>query len=71
MKLSASKQINIAKIKQLRLDRGITQAFVARKMGYRYTSGYSAIESGKVRLSYRNAIILSEILMCDIREFYD
>lgn len=71
MKLPTSNEVNIAKIKQLRLNRGITQAFIARKMGYRYTSGYSAIEKGKVRLSYRNAIILSNILMCDIREFYD
>ncbi|MBM5604526.1 XRE family transcriptional regulator [Listeria seeligeri] len=62
--------INIKKIRSLRLERGITQAFIARKMGYKSTSGYSNIEKGKVRLSYKNAMILSQVLMCNITDFY-
>ncbi|WP_163653583.1 helix-turn-helix transcriptional regulator [Listeria sp. PSOL-1] len=65
------KRVNVKKIREIRLSRGITQAFIARKMGYRYTSGYSNIEKGVVRLSYRNALILSEILMCDLEDFCD
>ncbi|HHQ1159570.1 TPA: helix-turn-helix domain-containing protein, partial [Listeria innocua] len=53
------------------LERGITQAFIARKMGYKYTSGYSNIEKGSVRLSHKNAVILSEVLMCDLKCFYE
>ncbi|EAC2922511.1 XRE family transcriptional regulator [Listeria monocytogenes] len=64
-------RINTQKIRAMRLERGISQAFIARKMGYKYTSGYSNIEKGSVRLSYKNAIILSEILMCDLESFYD
>ncbi|MCO85047.1 XRE family transcriptional regulator, partial [Listeria monocytogenes] len=45
--------------------------FIARRMGYRYTSGYSNIEKGTVRLSHKNAVILSEILMCDLKFFYE
>lgn len=35
-----TKNINVAKIREIRLSKGITQAFVARKMGYKYTSVY-------------------------------
>ncbi|WP_099224168.1 helix-turn-helix domain-containing protein [Listeria costaricensis] len=70
MKNYSKLTIDIHKIRSLRLERGITQAFIARKMGYKYTSGYSNIEKGNTRLSYRNAVILSEILMCDLSEFY-
>ncbi|MBC1445437.1 helix-turn-helix transcriptional regulator [Listeria welshimeri] len=70
MKTVDSRKINTAKIRELRLQWGITQAFIARKMGYKYTSGYSNIEKGSVRLSHKNAVILSEILMCDLKFFY-
>ncbi|RKA28019.1 hypothetical protein DYZ85_00802 [Listeria monocytogenes] len=40
MKTIDSRKINTAKIRELRLERGITQAFIARKMGYKYTSLY-------------------------------
>ncbi|WP_099221401.1 helix-turn-helix domain-containing protein [Listeria costaricensis] len=71
MEQDKTKNINVDRIRELRKKRGITQAFIARKMGYKYTSGYSNIEKGTVRLSYRNAVILSEILMCDLKEFYE
>ncbi|EIJ8085146.1 helix-turn-helix transcriptional regulator [Listeria monocytogenes] len=71
MKTVDSRKINTAKIRDLRLERGITQAFIARRMGYKYTSGYSNIEKGTVRLSHKNAVILSEVLMCDLSFFYE
>ncbi|HHQ0801809.1 TPA: helix-turn-helix domain-containing protein [Listeria innocua] len=71
MKTIDSRKINTAKIRELRLERGITQAFIARKMGYKYTSGYSNIEKGSVRLLHKNAVILSEVLMCDLKCFYE
>ncbi|EAG4067747.1 XRE family transcriptional regulator, partial [Listeria monocytogenes] len=46
MKTVDTRRINTTKIRELRLQRGITQAFIARRMGYRYTSGYSNIEKG-------------------------
>ncbi|MBC2191666.1 helix-turn-helix transcriptional regulator [Listeria sp. FSL L7-0229] len=71
MKTVDSRKINTAKIRDLRLERGITQAFIARRMGYKYTSGYSNIEKGTGRLSHKNAVILSEILMCELNFFYE
>ncbi|EAG5569179.1 XRE family transcriptional regulator [Listeria monocytogenes] len=71
MKTVDTRRINTTKIRELRLQRGITHAFIARRMGYRYTSGYSNIEKGTVRLSHKNAVILSEILMCDLKFFYE
>ncbi|EOX1306873.1 helix-turn-helix domain-containing protein [Listeria monocytogenes] len=71
MKTVDTRRINTAKIRELRLQRGITQAFIARRMGYKYTSGYSNIKKGTVRLSHKNAVILSEVLMCDLNFFYE
>ncbi|EUJ53507.1 helix-turn-helix domain-containing protein [Listeria fleischmannii] len=64
-----TKNINVKKIREIRLGKGITQAFISREMGYKYTSGYSNVEKGLVRLSYQNALILSEILNCKLEEF--
>ncbi len=66
-----TKNINVNKIREIRLGRGITQAFISREMGYKYTSGYSNVEKGLVRLSYQNALILSEILNCELTDFCD
>ncbi|EAE9328194.1 XRE family transcriptional regulator [Listeria monocytogenes] len=45
--------------------------FVFYRVFIKYTSGYSNIEKGTVRLSHKNAVILSEILMCDLKFFYE
>ncbi|MBC1209583.1 helix-turn-helix transcriptional regulator [Listeria booriae] len=54
----------------MRESLGISQAFISRRMGYKYSSGYSNLEKGMVRLSAEKAAILAEILHCKQEDFF-
>ncbi|MGR6546316.1 helix-turn-helix domain-containing protein [Paenibacillus tundrae] len=56
------------KLRQLRLDRGISQSFISKKLGFSYPSGYSNIEAGRNRLNYDHAIIIANLLGVDVSE---
>jgi transcriptional regulator with XRE-family HTH domain len=56
------------KLRQLRKDRGISQTFLAKKLGFKYTSGYSNIEYGTNRLSYEQALTIAAVFNIDVNE---
>lgn len=56
------------KIRQLRLKKGISQAFISRKLGYKRASGYGNIEMGRNRLGFEQAVIIAEILGVPVDE---
>ena len=56
------------KLRELRQSKGISQKFIAQKLGYKYSSGYSNIEYGINRLSYEQALQLAEIFNVDVSE---
>ncbi|MEI3614613.1 helix-turn-helix domain-containing protein [Pseudogracilibacillus sp. SO30301A] len=58
------------RIQRLRKEKGLTQSFVAKKLGYKYPSIISEIESDKKRISAEKLYLLAEILDVDINEFY-
>ncbi|AQY50975.1 helix-turn-helix transcriptional regulator [Listeria weihenstephanensis] len=64
------KKINWAKVRSRRESLGISQAFISRKMGYKYSSGYSNLEKGMVRLSAEKAAVLADILHCKQEDFF-
>ncbi|CAM4163795.1 helix-turn-helix domain-containing protein [Listeria booriae] len=67
---TAEKKIDWAKVRSMRESLGISQAFISRRMGYKYSSGYSNLEKGMVRLSAEKAAILAEILHCKQEDFF-
>lgn len=56
------------RLRELRLERGISQAFLAKKLGYKYSSGYSNIEYGLNKLSLEHAVIIANALNVDVSE---
>ncbi|WP_430535777.1 helix-turn-helix transcriptional regulator [Listeria rocourtiae] len=70
MKATADKKINWAKVRKRRESLGISQAFISRKLGYKYSSGYSNLEKGMVRLTAEKAAVLAEILRCKQEDFF-
>ena len=58
------------KLRQVRKSKGITQTFMASKLGYKKASGYANIESGHRKLSLENAKKIAEILDMDINELF-
>lgn len=59
------------KLRRLRKEKGISQAFIARKLGFKYPSGYNNIESGRNRLSLEQAKIIADILGVTVDELID
>lgn len=64
------KRYNISRLRDHRVARGITQTHIAKLLGYKSTSGYSNIESGKVDLSIQTAFKICEILQVDFETLY-
>ncbi|OMF47755.1 helix-turn-helix domain-containing protein [Paenibacillus amylolyticus] len=56
------------KLRKLRMERGISQTFLSKKLGFSYPSGYSNIEAGRNRLGYDQAVIIAEILGVDVSD---
>lgn len=56
------------KMRQLRKERGISQTFLAQKLGYKHTSGYANIEMGRNNLTLEKAIVIADVLGVNIKE---
>ena len=64
------KTINVgARIKEIRESKGITQTFMARKMGYKAVSSYARIEDGTTNITLEQALKISELLGVSINDF--
>lgn len=59
------------KLRQLRLQKGVSQTYIAKRLGYKYPSGYGNIEMGRNKLSLDNAKIISEILGVTVDELIE
>lgn len=57
-----NKQFTIKLLRYYREAQGRTQTYMAKELGYKTSSAYSNIESGRVSLSFKNAVRLSMIL---------
>ncbi|GGJ67757.1 helix-turn-helix domain-containing protein [Virgibacillus salexigens] len=58
------------RIRQLRKEKGLTQSFVAKQLGYKHSSIISEVESGKKGISAENLSILAKVLEVDVNAFY-
>ena len=57
-------------IKEIREQKGITQAYVSTKLGYKSSSMLSEIESGKKGLDAEKIPLLANILGVSINELF-
>ncbi|OMF00255.1 hypothetical protein BK124_11385 [Paenibacillus amylolyticus] len=56
------------KLRKLRMERGISQTFLSKELGYSYPSGYSNIEAGRNKLGYDQAVIIAKIFGVDVSD---
>ena len=57
-------------LKALRKLAGLTQSDMAKRLGYKYTSGYNQIETGRRRINIDVAKTISEILQRPMEEIF-
>lgn len=60
----------INKLRKKRLEKGISQVFISKKLGYKTASGYANIEAGRNKLSLENAKIIAEIIGVPLEELF-
>gem|GEM_PF-6346095 len=58
------------KLKEIRESKGITQEFMAGKLGYKHKSGYNKLEIGQRKISIEQAKVISELLEKSIEEIF-
>ncbi|MFB7302573.1 helix-turn-helix transcriptional regulator [Heyndrickxia sporothermodurans] len=63
-------KVTLQKLREVRLAQGKSQTFMAKKLGYKYPSGYANIEMGRTKPSLEKAKQISEILGVDVNELF-
>ncbi|PAD67298.1 transcriptional regulator [Bacillus sp. 7586-K] len=58
------------RIRQLRIEKGLTQTFVAKQLGYKHSSILSEIESGKKGISAEKLPIVANVLGVDVNSLF-
>lgn len=58
------------RIKEIRIQKGLTQSFVAKELGYKSPSMLSEIESGKKGIDAEKIPLLANILGVDINDIF-
>lgn len=56
-------------LRQVRKERGITQEYMAKQLGYKGKSGYSVFESGKVKVDLERTLKIKKILRLSKDEY--
>jgi transcriptional regulator with XRE-family HTH domain len=59
-----------SQIKKIRIEKGLTQVYVSRKLGYKSASMLSEIESGKKGLDATKIPLLAKILGVEINQMF-
>jgi transcriptional regulator with XRE-family HTH domain len=65
-----SMKVNLAKIRELRKARKISQEEIARKIGYKSGTGYHYIETGKRGIKAETLAKIAEVLNVSVEELY-
>lgn len=57
-------------LREERMLQGKTQTYMAKKLGYKYTSGYANIEMGRTKPSLEMAKQIADILNTSVQELF-
>lgn len=57
------------KMREIRIEKGITQSFIAKKLGFSSSQAYANIEYGKTELKFDVAVRAASILNVPIQAF--
>lgn len=57
------------RMRELRLEKGISQAYIAKKLGFKSSQRYANIEYGTNRLTFETAQKVANILDVDVNYF--
>jgi putative transcriptional regulator len=58
-------------IRAIRVSKGITATFMARKLGYKAVSSYIRLEKGGSQITLEQAKKIADLLAVDVNEFFN
>lgn len=62
--------MKLEKLREERILQGKTQTYMAKKLGYKYTSGYANIEMGRTKPSLEIAKHIADLLNTGVQELF-
>lgn len=60
----------LIKLRETRITKGVSQTYMAKRLGYKSVSGYANIEMGRTNLSLKKAKQIADILNIDVKELF-
>ncbi len=63
-------QVNLEKMRALRVKRGLSQARMAEALGYKTPLGYHYLESGRCQIKAQHLPVIAKLLDVDIQELF-
>jgi transcriptional regulator with XRE-family HTH domain len=63
-------KVDLHRIKILRVDKKITQKYMAEKLGYKSDIGYHYLETGRCQIKAEQLAIIADVLEVKIEELY-
>ncbi|WP_024423271.1 helix-turn-helix transcriptional regulator [Bacillus safensis] len=62
--------MKLENLREERILQGKTQTYMAKKLGYKYTSGYANIEMGRTKPSLEIAKHIADLLNTGVQELF-
>lgn len=62
--------MKLENLREERILQGKTQTYMAKKLGYKYTSGYANIEMGRTKPSLEIAKHIADLLNIGVQSFF-
>lgn len=62
--------MKLENLREERILQGKTQTYMAKKLGYKYTSGYANIEMGRTKPSLEMAKHIADLLNIGVQELF-
>lgn len=62
--------MKLENLREERILQGKTQTYMAKKLGYKYTSGYANIEMGRTKPSLEIAKHIADLLNIGVQELF-
>lgn len=62
--------MTLNKLREVRISQGRSQTYMAKKLGYKYASGYANIEMGRTKPSLEKAKEISKLLNVDVNDLF-
>lgn len=63
-------KVDLNKIKKIRKEKGLTQGYMANKLGYKTPIGYHYLESGRCQIKADHLAVIAKELDAEVKDLF-